>query len=200
MTSLDHERLVKQIEFIVEIDKLKRVFRQNVVIGTIQQENDAEHSWHLAVMAIILSEYSSTMELDILRVLKMLLIHDLVEIHAGDTFCYDDEGNKDKLERELRAAKKLFNILPSDQALEIMDLWHEFENMETPEACFAASLDRLQPLLLNYHTNGHTWKKPGVTSEKVLQRNSVLEDNVPQLWEYAKELINDCIHKGYLEK
>lgn len=197
---MDYERLAKQIEFIVEIDKLKRVFRQNVVIGTDQQENDAEHSWHLAVMAILLSEYSLTTELDILRVIKMLLIHDLVEIHAGDTFCYDDKGNKDKVEREIKAAKKLFSILPSDQAQEIMDLWHEFESMETPEAGFAASLDRLQPLLLNYHTNGHTWKKPGITSEMVLQRNKVLEGNAPQLWEYVKELINDSIHRGYLKR
>jgi len=197
---LDYERLLKQIEFIVEIDKLKRVYRQNVLIGTTQHENDAEHSWHMAVMAILLSEYSATTELDILRVLKMLIIHDMVEIHAGDTFCYDDEGNKDKLDREQKAAKKLFNILPSDQAREIMDLWQEFEKMETPEACFAASLDRLQPLLLNYHTNGHTWKRPGITSERVLQRNSVLEANAPYLWNYVKELINDSIHKGYLKK
>lgn len=197
---MDSERLVKQIEFIIEIDKLKRVFRQNVVIGTKQQENDAEHSWHLAVMAIILSEYSSTKELDILRVLKMLLIHDLVEIHAGDTFCYDVQGNADKLDRELRAAKRLFNLLPSEQAQEMMDLWQEFETMATPEACFAASLDRFQPLLLNYHTNGHTWKRPGITSERVLQRNKVLENNAPQLWEYVKELIEDCIQKGYLKE
>lgn len=197
---MDAERLVKQIEFIVEIDKLKRVFRQNVVIGTQQQENDAEHSWHLAVMAIILSEYSSAKELDILRVLKMLLIHDLVEIHAGDTFCYDVQGNLDKLDRELKAAKRLFNLLPSEQAQEMMDLWQEFESMATPESCFAASLDRLQPLLLNYHTNGHTWKKPGITSERVLQRNKVIENNAPQLWEYVKELIKDCIQKGYLKE
>lgn len=197
---MDSERLVKQIEFIVEIDKLKRVFRQNVVIGTKQQENDAEHSWHLAVMAIILSEYSSTKELNILRVLKMLLIHDLVEIHAGDTFCYDVQGNADKLDREIKAANKLFNILPTDQAQEMMDLWQEFETMATPEACFAASLDRLQPLLLNYHTNGHTWKKPGITSERVLQRNKVIENNAPQLWEYVKEVIKDCIQKGYLKE
>lgn len=197
---MNSERLIRQIEFIVEIDKLKRVFRQNVVIGTKQNENDAEHSWHLAVMAIILSEYSSTKELNISRVLKMLLIHDLVEIHAGDTFCYDVQGNADKLDREIKAANKLFSILPSDQSQEIMDLWQEFETMETPEARFAASLDRLQPLLLNYHTNGHTWKKPGITSERVLQRNKVLENNTPQLWDYVQELIQDCIHKGYLKK
>lgn len=197
---MDSERLIKQIEFIVEVDKLKRIFRQNAIIGTIESENDAEHSWHLAVMAILLSEYSSTKELDMLRVLKMLLIHDLVEIHAGDTFCYDEKGNLDKLEREQRSADKLFNILPSDQAQEIMDLWLEFETMETPEACFAASLDRLQPLLLNYHTSGHTWKRPGINSEKVLKRNRVLEKPVPLLWEYAQEIIEDSIQKGYLRK
>ncbi|OLN29606.1 HD domain-containing protein [Desulfosporosinus metallidurans] len=197
---MDSERLIKQIEFIVEVDKLKRIFRQNAIIGTIESENDAEHSWHLAVMAILLSEYSSTKELDMLRVLKMLLIHDLVEIHAGDTFCYDEKGNLDKLEREQRSADKLFNILPSDQAQEIMNLWLEFETMETPEACFAASLDRLQPLLLNYHTSGHTWKRPGINSEKVLKRNRVLEKPVPLLWEYAQEIIEDSIQKGYLRK
>ncbi|MDP4126087.1 MAG: HD domain-containing protein [Bacillota bacterium] len=192
------ERLIKQIEFIVEVDKLKRIFRQNVVIGTTQQENDAEHSWHLALMAIFLSEHSSAETLDILRVLKMLLIHDLVEIHAGDTFCYDVKGNQDKSEREQRSADKLFNLLPSDQAQEVMDLWREFEKMETPEALFAASLDRLQPLLLNYHTHGHTWQRPGINSEKVLSRNKVLEQPVPLLWEYVKDVIEDCINKGYL--
>ncbi|TGE31611.1 HD domain-containing protein [Desulfosporosinus sp. Sb-LF] len=194
------ERLKKQIEFIVEIDKLKRIFRQNVVIETLEQENDAEHSWHMAVMAILLSEYSSTTDLNVLRVLKMLLIHDLVEIHAGDTFCYDEKGNLDKLDREQSSADKLFNILPSDQAQEIMDLWHEFEAMETHEARFAASLDRLQPLLLNYNTDGHTWKKPGISSEKVLKRNAVLEKPVPQLWDYVQEIIEDSIQRGYLER
>lgn len=193
------KRLEDQIKFIVEIDRLKRIFRQNVVIGTTEQENDAEHSWHMAVMAILLSEYASE-EINILRVLKMILIHDLVEIHAGDTFCYDEKGNVDKFEREQKSANQLFNLLPSDQAEEIMDLWHEFEAMETAESKFAASLDRLQPLLLNYNTNGHTWKKPGVTSEKVLKRNSVLENPVPQLWDLAKEIIEDSINKGYLKK
>ncbi|AFM41243.1 putative HD superfamily hydrolase [Desulfosporosinus acidiphilus SJ4] len=194
-----NQRLQDQIGFIVEIDRLKRIFRQNVVIGTTEQENDAEHSWHMAVMAIILSEYSSV-ELNILKVLKMILVHDLVEIHAGDTFCYDEEGYRDKDEREQKSADRLFNLLPNDQASEIMSLWHEFEDMATPEAKFAASIDRLQPLLLNYNTNGHTWRKPGIMSDKVLKRNSVLEEPVPILWDLAQKIITDSIEKGYLKK
>ncbi|NLT95036.1 MAG: HD domain-containing protein [Clostridia bacterium] len=194
---MNKERLLKQIEFIVEIDKLKRVLRQNVVIGTKSQEDDAQHSWHLAVMAIILVEHAAQ-KLDILKVIKMVLIHDLVEIDAGDTFCYDEKGYEDKAQRENRAAQRLFNILPQDQAREIWQLWQEFEAMETAEARFAACLDRIQPLILNYHTQGHTWQKPGVNSEKVLKRNGVLKDNAPLLWEYAKEIIEKSIEKGIL--
>src|SRR5690554_847280 len=141
---MNKERLTKQIEFIVEIDKLKRILRQNVVIGTKKQEDDAEHSWHLAIMAIILSEHAAEKELDILKIVKMVLIHDLVEIDAGDTFCYDEKANEDKAEREQKAAERLFNILPQDQAQEIWELWKEFEDSETSEACCAACLDRIQ--------------------------------------------------------
>jgi len=197
---LDNERLLKQIEFIVEIDKAKQVFRQNVVIGTTRNENDAEHSWHLAIMAILLSEYANEKDLDILKVIKMTLIHDLVEIDAGDTFCYDEKGYEDKEERELKAADRIFNILPSDQAQEIWKLWREFEEQKTPESRFAACLDRLQPLILNYNTKGHTWQKPGVTSEKVLKRNSIIEKNAPTLWEYVTEIVEDSIQKGYMKK
>jgi putative hydrolase of HD superfamily len=196
---LNHERLLKQMHFIVEIDKLKQILRQSVVTHVKRNENDAEHSWHLAVMAVLLSEYSSQKGIDILKVIKMVLIHDLVEIDAGDTFCYDEKGYEDKAEREQKAADRIFNILPSDQAEEIMELWHEFEDMETPEARFAACLDRLEPILLNYNTNGHTWQKPGVTSAKVFKRVSVLEKNAPELWEFAKQLIEDSIKKGYLK-
>ncbi|MDQ7094525.1 HD domain-containing protein [Desulfosporosinus sp. PR] len=196
---MKNPRLKQQIEFIVEIDRLKRIFRQNVVIGTEEQENDAEHSWHLAVMAVLLTEYSAE-ALNTLRVLKMLLVHDLVEIYAGDTFCYDEKGNLDKLEREQKAADKLFNLLPSDQAQEIMDLWQEFEAVETPEARYAASLDRLQPLLLNYNTFGHTWQKPGITSQNVWKRNQLLKEPVPELWELVQEIIEDSIEKGYLKR
>lgn len=192
------KRILKQIQFIVEIDKLKQIFRQNVVIGTTRNENDAEHSWHLAIMAMILSEYSKV-PVDVLHVIKMVIIHDLVEIHAGDTFCYDEKANEDKSEREEKAAKKLFDMLPEDQSKEIWNLWREFEELKTPEAKFAACLDRVQPLFLNYNTNGHTWQKPGVTSEKVLKRNEILKENAPKLWEYAEEIIEDSIKKGYLK-
>lgn len=197
---MDKERLLKQIEFIVEIDKAKQVFRQNVVIGTTRNENDAEHSWHIAIMAMLLSEYAKEKDLDLLRVIKMTLIHDLVEIDAGDTFCYDEKGYEDKEERELKAANRLFNILPSDQAQEIWNLWREFEEQKTPESRFAACLDRLQPLILNYNTKGHTWQKPGVTSEKVLKRNEIISKNAPPLWEYVMEIVEDSIQKGYLRK
>lgn len=193
------ERLEKQIQFITEIDKLKQIFRQNAVIGTTKNENDAEHSWHMAIMAVLLSEYSGKKDLDMLQVVKMILIHDLVEIDAGDTFCYDEKGYEDKEEREQIAAKRLFSILPYDQAKEVFELWREFETQNTPEAKFAACMDRLQPLILNYNTKGHTWQKPGVTSEKVLNRNKLLEENAPDLWEYAKEIIEDSIRKGYLK-
>ena len=197
--ALDNKRLLKQIEFITEIDKLKQIFRQNVVIGTKRNENDAEHSWHLAIMAILLSEYSTDKNIDVLKVVKMALIHDLVEIDAGDTFCYDEKGYEDKEERERKAAERLFNILPSDQAKEIWDLWREFEELHTTEARFAACMDRLQPLILNYSTNGHTWQKPGVTSSKVLKRNGLLEENAPELWELVKEVVEDSISKGFLQ-
>ena len=193
---MSSERLLKQIEFITEIDKLKQIFRQNVVIGTKRNENDAEHSWHLAIMAVLLAEYSADKNIDIFKVIKLVLIHDLVEIDAGDTFCYDEKGYLDKDEREQKAADRLFNILPQDQAQEIFELWREFEEVNTPEARFAACLDRFQPLILNYNTNG---QKPGVTSEKVFKRNGLLEENAPELWMYFNEVVEDSIKKGYLK-
>ncbi|SEP46693.1 HD domain-containing protein [Propionispora vibrioides] len=190
------ERLSKQLAFIVEIDKLKQIFRQSRLIGVERNENDAEHSWHLAVMAILLAEYAGN--LDILKVIKMVLIHDLVEIEAGDTFCYDEAANQDKRDREVKAADHLFGLLPADQAKEIRALWDEFEAMHTREARFAACLDRLEPLLLNYHTQGHTWQRPGITSAKVFARCEVLKDTAPALWEYVQELIESAINQGFL--
>lgn len=197
---MSNERFKKQLDFILEIDKLKQIYRQNLVTGTIRNENDAEHSWHLAMMAILLSEYAAEQGVDVLHVVKMVLIHDLVEIDAGDTFAYDEKGYEDKAEREQKAADRLFNILPTDQAEEMMELWREFEEMETPEAGFAASLDRFQPLLLNYNTNGHTWKKPGVSSEKVFKRIEPARTQAPQIWEYATDLIETSIEKGMLKR
>jgi putative hydrolase of HD superfamily len=194
------DKLTKQIKFIVEIDQLKQIMRQSRLIDSDRNENDAEHSWHLAIMAILLSEYAETKDIDVLKVVKMVLIHDLVEIDAGDTFCYDEKANEDKACRENRAAKRIFNILPQDQAQEICTLWREFEEMNTPEARFAACLDRLEPLLLNYHTGGHTWSKPGITSKMVLKRSEVMKEGAPLLWEYTQKLIEESIEKGILKK
>lgn len=195
---MDLERLEKQIGFIVEIDKLKHIFRQTLLMNGERNENDAEHSWHLAIMAILLSEYANETELDVLHVVKMVLIHDIVEIDAGDTFCYDEKGALDKAEREKKAANRIFALLPPDQADEIMSLWKEFEAMETAESRFAASLDRLQPLLHNYNTQGAAWQKHGVTSDKVLSRNSHMQNGSETLWQYAEEMIHDAVAKGYL--
>ncbi|MCD1295281.1 phosphohydrolase [Methanocella sp. CWC-04] len=194
------ERLKKQIDFIVEIDKLKNVFRQSYLINDSRKENSVEHSWHLALMVVILSEYADMKNIDILRAVKMSLIHDIVEIDAGDSFAYGETSWKEKIERERSAAKRLFNILPSDQAIELKILWEEFENMSTPEAKFAASLDRLQPLLQNYFTQGKTWREHGVTRDKVIKRNVPLKDFSAELWELAVFLIDDSVKKGYLNK
>ncbi len=193
-------RLKKQMEFIVEIDKLKYIFRQSALISDGRKENSAEHSWHLGLMAMFLSEYIKDGSVDLLKVIKMVLIHDIVEIDAGDTFAYDEHGYQDKEEREIQAAQRIFNLLPSDQADEIWKLWREFEERRTPEARYAASLDRLQPLLLNYFTQGHTWRMPGVTSEKVYERMAPIRESTPVLWEYAVEIIEDSIAKGYLKR
>jgi len=197
---MPNNRLQKQLQFILEIDKLKKIVRQSPLSDQSRKENDAEHSWHLAVMAILLSEYAKEHQMDAFHVVKLALIHDLVEIDAGDTFCYDKIGNRQKLERETRAADRIFNILPQDQARQMRDLWDEFEARETPEACFAAALDRLQPLLLNYHTQGGTWREHGIKRQQVIQRNSPMQDGAPELWEYAEKLINEAVEKGMLKK
>lgn len=197
---MEKDRLKRQIEFIVEVDKLKKIYRQTLLMDGSREENDAEHSWHLALMGMVLSEYSIAEDLDILKVLKMLLVHDLVEIDAKDTFAFDEKGNKDKAERENKAAQRLFSILPEDQGQEFRDLWEEFEEKKTKEAIFAASLDRLQPLLCNYHTQGHTWVKYDVKSNKVLERNYPAKEGAPVLWEYIQEIIEDSIQKGFLER
>jgi putative hydrolase of HD superfamily len=193
------DRLLKQIEFIKEIDKVKSIFRQTVLMDASRNENDAEHSWHLAVMAVLLSEYSAKKDIDLTKVIKMVLVHDLVEIDAGDTYCYDEKANLDKCEREQKAADRIFGILPGGQGEEIRGLWEEFEERKSPEAKFAAALDRFQPLLHNYNTKGFAWKKHGVKSGQVIERNRHIEEGSPVLWEYVKVIIEDSIKKGYLE-
>jgi putative hydrolases of HD superfamily len=192
------ERLRKQIQFLKEIDDLKQILRQTVLIKDKRQENDAEHSWHLAMLVMVLSEYSNDSSIDILRTLKMVLIHDLVEIDAGDTFCYDEQGREGKVEREREAAHRIFSILPNETTKEYIDLWEEFEAMETPEAQFAASVDRLQPLLLNLYSEGHAWKKHGIKKSQVIERNHHIAKGSQILWEFAKNLIDEAVSRGYL--
>ncbi len=193
------ERLKQQIDFIIEIDKLKNIRRQTLVLGEDRQENDAEHSWHLAMLAFLLKEYANE-EFDVLKTIKMVLIHDIVEIDAGDTYCYDTEGYKTKADREQKAADRIFGILPQDQGNELMELWREFERMDTPESRFACVLDRMQPLLLNYTKGGISWQSHGVISEQVRGRNQCIRNGSEQLYNFIMEIIDDAVEKGYLKK
>lgn len=193
------ERLQKQLEFIVKVDELKQITRQTLLVSDRRQENDAEHSWHLATMAILLHEHSND-EIDLLRVVQMVLIHDIIEIEAGDTFCYDEEGQSDKQAREIVAAEKIFTKLPSDQAINVRALWDEFEDRETPEAKFAAALDRLQPLLQNFSTEGESWRQHEITKSQVIERNHHIADGSKILWDYALWLINESVRRGYLNE
>ncbi len=191
-------RLARQIEFIVAVDRLKQVFRQTRLIDDRRPENDAEHSWHLALMAVVLQEYAAE-EVDLAKVLAMHLIHDIVEIDAGDTFAYDDSGQSDKAERERAAAERLFGLLPGDQRASLLALWEEFEARETAEARYAAALDRLQPVLLNYHTDGSAWQRHGVRRSQVVAFNRHMAEGAPELWKFARELIDAAVDEGKLE-
>jgi putative hydrolase of HD superfamily len=195
---MDIQRLDKQITFSLEIDKLTGVLRRTLLLDGSRHENSAEHSWHISVMAMLLSEYAAE-SIDVSRVIQMLLIHDLVEIDAGDTYCYDAKANLDKAERELQAAERIFKILPADQARLVRELWDEFEDRQTPESKFANSMDRLQAMMHNYHTQGRQWRKHGVTSQMVLARNAPIAEGSPVLWEYARKLVESALEKGYLD-
>ena len=195
---MDRERLEQQIAFVREVDKLKTIRRQTLLTDASRRENDAEHSWHLALMALVLGEYANGRGIDLLHVIRMVLVHDLVEIDAGDTFCYDEAGNADKRERELAAAERIFNLLPPDQAEEIRALWDEFETSQTPEARFANALDRLQPLLHNLFTEGRMWQKHGIVKSQVVGRNRKIDDGAADLWAYASDLIEMAVHDGHL--
>jgi putative hydrolase of HD superfamily len=191
-------RLDQQIQFIIEIDKLKGILRQTLLTDESRRENSAEHSWHLAMMAILLAEYAPASDVDVLRVIKMLLVHDLVEIDAGDTFCYDVQGNQNKAAREALAATRLFGMLPEEQGSELRSLWEEFEAQETTAAQFAAALDRLQPLLHNQQTRGGTWRIHGISRDQVLRRMHPVKDGAPALWPLVEKVIEDAVVAGYL--
>lgn len=194
---MDMERLHKQLEFVMEMDKLKYITRQSYVADGSRHEDDAEHSWHLALMAMLLSEYANE-KVDVLHVIKMVLIHDAVEIDAGDTYAYDDAGNATKREREEKAADRIFNILPEDQAKEMRDIWEEFEAGETAEAKFANSLDRIQPIMLNDITGGRAWREHNVAATQVIKRNSNSHLGSEALWSHAASLIEKNKELGNL--
>ena len=189
------ERLEKQLEFIAEIDKLKKINRQTYISDGTRPENDAEHSWHMAVMAILLGEYANS-DIDVLHVIKILLVHDLVEIDAGDTYAYDPEANKSKREREVAAAERIFNILPEDQAAEIRALWDEYEAGESAEAKFALSLDILQPVMLNELSGGVSWLQHGIREEAPRARISCIKPGSDELFEVASGIIDTAVKEG----
>lgn len=188
-------RLEKQIQFIVEVDKVKNIFRQTYLSDGERKENDAEHSWHLAVSAILLKEYVSE-EVDLLKVITMVLIHDLVEIDAGDTYAYDSEGAKDKREREEKAADRIFSILPTEQGQYFRELWEEFEAYETEDAKYAHLLDNFQPMLLNDASKGKSWSEHQVKKEQIYKRNERIADTSETIWEEMQRIVEKNIQLG----
>ena len=196
---MTNKRLEEQVGFILEVDKLKEVFRQTSCTQSRRPENDAEHSWHLCLAAIVLAEHANEPRLDVLRVLKMLILHDLVEIDAGDTFAYDTARMAGQHEREALAADRVFGMLPADQAAEFRALWDEFEERLTPESRFAAAIDRFQPCLLNCHTEGAAWRRHQVTEDRVVARNSPIAEGSAALWEETFRMIRRTAEAGHLD-
>jgi putative hydrolase of HD superfamily len=192
--------LEMRMRFLVELEKLKTVYRQNSVIDGSRQENSAEHSWHVTMMALLLHEYSDKKKTDLLKVLRMLLIHDIVEIDAGDTFLYDEKGNAAKAGKETASAKRIFGLLPPMQKKEFLGLWKEFEKRESPEALFAASMDGLQPLLNRYVAGGRWDQRPGLEKSKVIEKKKFIEGASKKLWKYTQDLIDRIEKAGLFSK
>ncbi len=193
------DNLLKQISFIKEIDKLKYIQRKTKLFNSDRPENDAEHSWHLAMMTIVLAEHSDK-PIDVLKVLKMVLIHDIVEIDAGDTFIYDSTKDHTNTEEELIAARRIFGLLPTEQAEEFIAIWKEFEESMTDEAKFAKSMDRFEPLLQNASNNGGTWAEFNVPYQKVYDKKKAIKNGSTSIWDYAENLINESVDRGILKK
>lgn len=191
------DRLEQQINFIMEVDKLKNIIRQNYLADGSRKEDDADHSWHLALMCAVLSEHANE-KIDVLKTMTMVLIHDIVEIDAGDTYAYDPEFQSSKRERELAAAERIFHLLPEDQANQMRALWDEFEENITPEAKFAATLDRVQPFLLNAASEGKSWKEHGVSFSQVMKRNEVTPEGSDVLWNMQYDMMRQQVEKGNL--
>lgn len=186
--------------FCLEIDKEKRIGRQTYLSDGVTKENDAEHAWHMAIMALLLAEYANE-PIDLLRTISMLLVHDLVEIDAGDTYAYDEEAKKTQADREQRAADRIFSILPPDQGQKLRQLWEEFEAQQTPEAKFAHTMDNLQPMMLNAATAGKAWVERQVRIGQILERNAHTAEGSRQLWEYAGEhFLRPNLEQGHIQK
>lgn len=197
---MEKNRLDQQFDFFREIDKEKFIGRQTYLSDAVRKENDAEHAWHMAIMTILLSEYAND-KIDILKTVTMLLIHDIVEIDAGDTYAYDEEGKKTQRQRETAAADRIFGMLPEDQAEKMRNLWEEFEQNETPEAHFAHTMDNLQPVMLNAATDGKAWKEHGVYLNQILKRNQITPIGSEILWKYSLEnFIQPNVEKGRIKK
>ncbi|MBB6174137.1 putative hydrolase of HD superfamily [Nocardiopsis mwathae] len=196
-SGVDHERLTAQLRFILETDKLKRILRRNMLVDGSRRENAAEHSWHLALTARVFAEYAPE-GTDIDRVVEMLVLHDIVEIDAGDTFIYDARESVSQPERERAAADRIFALLPEDQAEHARTRWEEFEERKTPEARFARAIDGLAPLLANWHTEGGTWVRYGITAAQVRERVKTIAEGSEALGSYALALTEDAARRGYL--
>ena len=195
-TMIDKERLTRQMDFCREVDKEKEVFRQSYLCDGSRRENDAEHAWHMGIMAMILREYSNE-DVDLLKVIEMLLIHDIVEIDAGDTYAYDTEGLKSQAEREAKAAERIFGMLPDDQRDWMFELFHEFEEGNTPEARFARSLDNVQPVMQNDASEGKDWQEKGIRLSQAIERQRRTAQGSQILWdEVSKPMLQKNIDKG----
>lgn len=191
------ERLKKQLDFLLEIDKEKEIYRQTHILGGKRRENDAEHAWHMAIMAFVLQEYANE-TVDVLRVMKMVLMHDLVEIYAGDTYAYDEGGKETQRERELAAADRIFGMLPEDQGEEFRSIWDEFEEKKTPEAKFARMLDNYQPLSLNNANQGGDWRAHNVARSQVEKRNEISKEGSQVMGQVITDIIEENVRKGNL--
>ena len=191
-------RLYKQINFILEIDKFKSIYRQTKIINKSRKENDAEHSWHLCVMACILLEYSCFTNLDLLKIVKMLLIHDLAEIVDGDVYTFDIEAKKEKKLKEKESIEKIFSLLPDDQMLEYRELWDEFNSLYSPESKYAVAIDKLQPFFMDVFTNGETWIYGSVTKKQMMNYLEIVKEVFPALWDYILNKIDDAVVDEFL--
>ncbi|MBR1537671.1 MAG: HD domain-containing protein [Treponema sp.] len=197
--SSDNDRLNRQLLFVAEVDKMTAVLRHTVLIDKSRRENDAEHSWHIALMCLLFEEYA-TQKVNVLRACAMCVIHDLIEIYAGDTFAFDEEANRDKEKREKMAADKLFAMLPVEQGEMLRSLWEEFDAMETPDSKYASCMDRLQPFLHNTLTDGHTWVEANAHRSDVEKRDSIIKEFMPEIYKWIEKNIKHAIDMGWINE